>query len=346
MKRAMAKAERLREMQRLYGVRAYSDQELAEYFGVDLSTIFRARREIEEEYPLLRDDDGRYRLDRARNIGSVRLDLAEALSLYLAGRRLSQQTRVGQRPVASALEKLATVLRQPMTSRLLQAAERILQNQKDPERTAIFETVAQAWSEQRRMHLSYRALHREQELEHIFAPYLLEPSPWNDGVYLIGHSDVAQRVITLRLDRIVRAKVLRESFSLPEGFNEDELLRHAWGIWGSEGEPETVRLHFAAGQAARRVQESIWHPLQRLTLEPDGSVLWEAPIAEWREMLPWIKGWGASVTVIEPRELRETMMGEARQLAMSYGWHVTTLSNTPGASSPGRSTTLTDFFGK
>jgi predicted DNA-binding transcriptional regulator YafY len=322
MKRGMAKAERLREMQRLYGVRAYSDQELAEYFDVDLSTIFRARREIEEEYPLIRDDNGRYRLDRARNIGSVRLDLAEALSLYLAGRRLSQQTRVGQRPVASALEKLAVVLRQPMTSRLLQAAERMLQNQKDLERTAIFESVAQAWSEQRRMRLSYRALRREQELEHVFAPYLLEPSPWNDGVYLIGHSDVVQRVITLRLDRIMQAKVLRESFSLPESFNEDELLRHAWGIWGSEGEPETVRLRFAPGQAARRVQESIWHPLQRLILEPDGGVLWEAPIAEWREMLPWVRSWGADIIVLEPFNLRTEMLAESRAIAQHYGWQV------------------------
>lgn len=339
MKRAMAKAERLLEMQRLYGLRAYSDKEMADLLGVDPTTIYRSRIEIEQEYPLIRDEEGRYRLDRTRNISSIRLNLSEALSLYIAARRLSQQTKIGQRSVASALEKLAEVLRQPMTSRLIQAAENILQRQQDAERTAIFETVAQAWSDQRRMRLSYRALHREQELEHVFAPYLLEPSPWNDGVYLIGHSDVVNRIITLRLDRIVRAKLLGP-FSLPDDFDEKELLRHAWGIWGSEDEPQRVRLRFAPGVAARRLRETLWHPLEELTDLEDGSVLWEAPIAEWREMLPWVRGWGADVEVLEPAELRESIMGEARSLAMLYGWHVSSRERADETSS-----TLADFFG-
>ena len=80
MYRAMAKAERLREMQRLYSLRAYSDKELADIFEVDPATVYRARREIEIEYPLMRDEEGRYRLDRSRNISSIRLDLPEALS--------------------------------------------------------------------------------------------------------------------------------------------------------------------------------------------------------------------------------------------------------------------------
>lgn len=317
MYRAMAKAERIGEMRRLYALRAYSDRELAEIFDVDPATIYRARVEIETEYPLLRDDEGRYRLDRSRNISSVHLNLAEALSLYLAGRRLSQQTRVGQRPVASALEKLAEVLRQPMTRRLLQAAEQILQSQQDLQRTEIFQTVAQAWSEQRRMRLSYRALRSEQEVEHLFAPYLLEPSPWNDGVYLIGHSDGVQRVITLRLDRIVSAKLLG-TFTLPEDFNEQELLRHAWGIWGSKGEPEIVRLRFAAGIATRRLRESIWHPLEKLVALEDGGVQWEAPIAEWREMLPWIRGWGSQVEVLAPPQLRRVMQAEIQHMNALY----------------------------
>lgn len=318
MNRAMAKAERIIEMRRLYGLRAYSDREMAEHFGVDAATIYRTRIEIEAEYPLIREDDGRYRLDRSRNISGIRLNLTEALSLYVAGRRLAQQTRVGQRPVASALEKLAEVLRQPMTNRLVQAAERILQQQQDMARTEIFQTVAQGWSEQRKIRLGYRALRREQELEHIFAPYLLEPSPWNDGVYLIGHSSVVEKTITLRLDRITRATLLG-TFALPDEFDEDELLRHAWGIWGSDGEPEVVRLRFAPGQAARRVQESIWHPLQQMRPEAEGSVVWEAPIADWREMLPWVRGWGADVVVLEPATLRDELIGEAQRLAAIYG---------------------------
>ena len=110
-----------------------------------------------------------------------------------------------------------------------------------------------------------------------------------------------------------------EQFTLPEEFDEQELLRHAWGIWRGEGEPVTVKLKFAPGEATRRVQESVWHPLEQVTPTEDGGCLWQAPIAEWREMLPWVKGWGAEVEVLEPGELREALRREAQRLAEMYG---------------------------
>src|SRR5690606_30871025 len=113
-----------------------------------------------------------------------------------------------QTHVATALEKLALTLRQPLTARLVQAADRILAQRQDTTRAAVFETVAAAWIEGRRLRLVYRALRGETERVHRFAPYLLEPSPWNDGIYLIGQSDLVPQVITLKLDRIVEAKLL------------------------------------------------------------------------------------------------------------------------------------------
>lgn len=118
------------------------------------------------------------------------------------------------------------------------------------------------------------------------------------------------------------------------------MLRHAWGIWGSEQVPQRVKLRFAPGPATRRVKETIWHPLEELTDLEDGGCLWQAPIAEPQEMLPWIRGWGADCEVIEPMEVRETVMGEARALAMMYGWNV---SSGHGAT-PSLADTFSDVF--
>ena len=116
------------------------------------------------------------------------------------------------------------------------------------------------------------------------------------------------------------------------------MLKHAWGIWARTGEPETVKLRFAPGKASRRLKESIWHPLEKVTELEDGSCLWQAPIAEWREMLPWIRGWGADVDVLEPIELRETLMGETKAMAEQYGWYVSSQrEKTPSV--------LDDFYG-
>ena len=242
--------------------------------------------EGEGQIPFVEQEQGRWKIDRTRFISNIKVDLAEALSLYLAARRTSQQTRVAHTSVASALEKLALTLHQPLTARLVRAADQILAQRQDPTRAAVFATVAQAWIENRHLRLHYRAFGHDEERVHRFAPYLLEPSPWNDGIYLIGQSDLAHRVITLKIDRIVQATLLGP-FDLPDDFNEEQLLRHAWGIWGGEGEPETVQLQFAPGPATRRLKESVWHPLEQVTDLPDGGCLWQASIAEWQEMLPW-----------------------------------------------------------
>jgi CRISPR-associated endonuclease/helicase Cas3 len=319
MSRSIAKAERVREMERLYYQRAYSDVEMGQRFGVDRSTIFRDRTELEAEVPITQDEDGRYRIDRNKYLSSIRVNLTEALSLYLAARRASQQTRYAQRYTASALEKLAMTLRQPMTERLVKAASVILMQQSRPEREAVLTTVAEAWVQGFCLRITYQGLQSRHTFQHTVRPYLLEPSPWSDSVYLIGYSDRMAKVAIFKLDRIERAAMTGEQFTLPADFDEEQMLRFAWGIWGGDEEPMTVTLRFAPGIATRRVKETIWHPLERITDTEDGGCIWEAEIAEWREMLPWVRGWGASVKILAPTEMSEVMIGEARALARLYG---------------------------
>ncbi len=321
MSPALTRTERLQEIQHLYLLRGYTDNELADRLGVNRTTIYRDRIELEGKVPIYQDDEGRYRIDRSTYISDLRVNLTEALSLYLAARRAAQQTRLAHQHVASAIEKLSVALYQPMTERLVRVADVILSQRKAPARTAVFATVAKAWAETRRLKLDYCALRDGMTRTHRFEPYLLEPSPWSDGVYLIGYSDLAQQVLTLKLDRIVKAELLGP-FEPSVDFDEGALLRHAWGIWGGEETTETVVLRFTPGPATRRLKESIWHPLESVTDLDDGGCRWEAPIAEWQEMLPWIRGWGAEVEVLAPPILRATLINESRGLAEQYGWRI------------------------
>lgn len=317
MGKGMTKAERLDRMKLLYCERAYSDVEMSERLGVDRSTIYRDRIDLEREHPFIEEEGGRYRIDRQRYISNVRLNMTEALSLYLAARRASQQTRYAHERTASALEKIAIALHKPMTERLVTAAERILSQRSDPRRATVFETVAQAWVESLQLRLDYRPLNGQRARTHRFEPYLLEPSPWSDSIYVIGQSDLARKVITLKLERIERA-VLGERFERPEDFDEQTMLSHAWGVWGSDQAPQTVTLRFAPGTATRRLRETIWHPLERITDTEDGGCIWETEVAEWREMLPWVRGWGADVEVVKPEGMRREIEREARRLIRQY----------------------------
>lgn len=85
---------------------------------------------------------------------------------------------------------------------------------------------------------------------------------------------------------------------------------------------ETIRvvLRFSP-QVKVRVLETRWHPSQETSDDPDkpGWLRWQVQVADTLDLLPWVRGWGADVEVLEPEELREALEKEAKRLASLYG---------------------------
>lgn len=313
----LTRAERLEEMKRLYIQRAYSDIEMAKRLEVSRETVFRDRVELTTQYPIEKDEEGRYHIPRSKLISEIKVNLHEALALYLAARKASRQTRFHHPHAANAVEKLAATLRQPMTEKLLKAADKVLSHGKDPERIKIIEILAQGWVEQKKVRIRYQRLESRDFVNHVIRPYLIEPSIWSDSVYVIAYSEVTEKIIPFKIDRIESAFLSGEPFEIPADFDDEQLLKHAWGIWVGDQEPVTVKLRFSP-TVRKRVKESIWHPLEKVEDTEDGGCLWSADVAEWREMLPWVRGWGADCEVVEPEGLREELMREAKRLARVY----------------------------
>ena len=146
---------------------------------------------------------------------------------------------------------------------------------------------------------------------------------------------------TFKVERIQRIELTARSYTIPDDFDPRELLAEAWGIWYTEAEPVEVVLRFHP-RVAGRVRETRWHRSEQIEEQADGSLIWRARVAEPQEMLPWVRGWGADVEVVEPGALREQMAGEARRVAETYGWQV-------NRGSPEETDTLaqtfSDYFG-
>lgn len=312
------RSQLIHELERLYTDRAWSDIELAERLGVDRTTVYKTRRFMEEELRLffIEEIRGRYRLDPQHRLANIRLTPTEALALYLGGRRLQQQTRTGQKPVATALEKLARALHQPMMANLIQAAQDILDQEQDPRQVAVMEKIVEGWINGRKVRIWHRVPHGDLR-QYLVSPYQLEPAVWGDGVYLIGHSEHHDGLATFKVARIERATVTMDPFSIPIDFDSRSLLRHAWGVWHADHHPETVRLRFTH-HVTPRVKESIWHPSQTIQDQPEGGCLWEAQITEIREIEPWVRGWGAEVEVLAPEALRDELKKTAGRLSRVY----------------------------
>ena len=313
------------ELIRLYAEpgRGFTDQEMGERFGVGREAIFKRRKKLRDEYGddfFIETERGRYRIDSRTFISNIKVSWEEALILYLATRRLSRNTRLPSYPVQNALSKLATALYKPMTERLVKVAANVPEHPEEKRRAEILTTLIRGWSEQYKVHIRYHPLRDDKVTKHTICPYLIEPSPWSDSIYIVAKTNVWDGIVPFQLERIEKATFSTEPFTIDSKFEEETLFQYAWGIWASNKTPEVVRLKFTGPEAIRRLQESVWHPEQEISdLDERGHVIWQAPIAEPKEMLPWIRGWGADCKVLAPESLRRMLEREARRLAELYG---------------------------
>lgn len=293
--------------------------DLAQCLGVHRSTILRNLADIQAP---VYEDHGRLFLDREAYLVNLRLTLHEALSIHLAGRFMSTCMDRRNPHVASALRKLGISLEKlaPLISHFVRNSANTFDDdskRQDPHYLQVLEKITLAWAEKRQVQLWYRGAERKQVKEYTFCPYFVEVSAVGQAVYAIGIIQPQNQTRTFKIERVERIELLKERYTIPADFNPNAMLAQAWGIWFTDEEPLEIKLRFSARVAAR-VKETRWHPTEQVTEQPDGSLLWSASIAEPREMLPWVRGWGADVEVLEPEELRDQIQNEAIQLFHLY----------------------------
>lgn len=300
--------------------RGYSDQELADHFEVGRDAIFKRRQKLEARYPFKETERGKYRIDTNALVSTIPFKPVETLVLYALLRRSGRSTPFPKSYVKEALSKLAPALYKPMTEKLGQAAAKTLEHPDDANREAILDKILVAWTEKRAIRIKYQSLERQGDpIWHTVSPYLIEPSPWSDSIYLIGYSTTNKSIVPLSLERIAKAMETSEPFQECDPQTEQQILKNAWGIWDSNKPAERVRLKFSGYRAVRRLRESVWHPEETVEGPDDySSAIWQAGIAEPKEMLPWIRGWGDSVEVLAPEGLREEIKGQLWKSARNY----------------------------
>ena len=323
------KAERLLQNEALLLAHpeGLTQAEIARRLKVERSTISRYVPYLPRHIYIDDLDDGRLKLDREGYLVNVRLTLHEAMAVHLATRLLATRMDRQNPHAAAALRKLGVALERlaPRISDHLKQSADVMDTpgkRHDPAHLQVLEQLTLAWADGRVARVWHWHTATETEREYTFAPYFIEPYAVGQAIHVIGWREPPGALRTLKLERIRRVALLDERYTIPADFDTRGLLANAWGIWYTEAEPVTVVLRFSA-QVAGRVEETHWHPSEQVRREPDGSLIWQAEIAEPQEMLPWIRGWGADCEVLEPEALRDELTGTARALAERYGWSVT-----------------------
>ncbi len=303
------------------GERGATPTEIAQAVGMSKRTAYRDLVAIQDELQVpIWEDGGRYGLDEKGLLPALRLTQAEAMAVFLSARLMARYSDTYDPDLAAAFQKLATGLPDVLAAHVLGTFDLLSRRATDDasERT-IGQRLTKAWAERRVIEIDYRAGTYDPSKGHRTTrvrPYLIEPSIATRALYLIGWDETRAAIRTFKLERIESVALTAETFEPPPEGTIEETFAAAWDIIADQPVVSVV-LRFSPAVAGR-VQETRWHPSERVAVDADGRLTWEARVSGTLEIRSWILGWGAEVEVLGPPELRAEIAGIVSAAAASY----------------------------
>lgn len=266
--------------------------------------------------PLYTEGD-RYKVMPDYTLAPLAFTQPEMMAMLMATRLAVQHLDYYNEFLATALSKLAETLpKGPVKVYVGESANQLAHKPDDGERQKVFGLVTRALLERKQLAFSYVDSQRRRSKRRVH-PYFLEPvSLMTHSTYLVAKDIERKDMRMFKLDRIVEAEVLAADAYIPSDFQLEKLVANSWGIWTND-KIEHVELLFAPGAAAR-VQETTWHPSQKLKRMPDGRCRLTIDVRGLIEITPWILSWGADVGVVGPPALRRRVAETAARLTANY----------------------------
>ena len=306
------KVIRLLETYTLIAQKHYpSVSSLMERFSVSKRSVFRYLEIINLIDPIEFDHerDG-YKFTNGDRLKKFILDESELLILLAAGEAVSHlgeplggnfRTLIDKMTsLPSAKGKLPIVIKSPEPI----AGEKI----KD-----YFGRLATCALEKRCVDLTYKARKAPKASSRTVDPYGLV---FYNGVWLcIGYCHLKKEIRSFALDRIIDLKERWQYFNLMDGFDLKEYLGESWGIIDGEEVSLTVRF---SPEIADYIMRKTFHPSEKKTVLPDGSVECSYTVAGTIEIKQWIYSWLPHVEVLEPAWFREQVAKELSAALKPY----------------------------
>jgi len=261
----------------------------------------------------------RWRLGPAGGEIPLGFTFDEALALVLGWQSLQG---LGGTLIAEAAERAFRKLRAAFSPRVLRYLDKMRDQLRGTEfgvtdygpYAELLDQLMIAIEERRVVFIAYRSQRATEPVTYDVHPYRLMRH--QGSLYLVGYKPLDDAVRTWRVDRIERVDVERMPFTMPANLNLDARFAGSLGIY--EGHEDLDVLIRFRPPAARFVQEKKWHTSQRLTPQPDGSLLAELRLSSTAELKPWILGFGSAAEVLEPESLRKELAADLQQMLAAY----------------------------
>ena len=146
-------------------------------------------------------------------------------------------------------------------------------------------------------------------------PYLLKE--YRNRWYLVGKSELKEKVITFGLDRIRNLTILTDTYKKSNSFSPDRLFKYSIGITADHGSPSKIIIE-VGGLLSKYILSQPLHMSQKYLGEKNNTHSFSYFLLPTYELKMQILGFGKEVKVIEPKELRDEIREVARSVLALY----------------------------
>jgi len=296
---------------------SYTVIELATLLGVSRRMVFRDLQDLQKAgVPFHYDDKaGHYTVDPNFFLRPPALTIQETLGLLLLAHKARNHIHFPFMDwVLQAVLKIESFLphkvklfcNRALKNISVKTAPRSITDVSDK----IFVQLIEAMLKKRVANVDYYLPEQQKSVVFDLSPYHLfyNEHAW----YVLGRSDIRDRLGIFKLNRIKKLTVLDRCFTESKEFDFHEQLARAWSMV-SEGKLYHVRLRFLP-EVAYDVAEVQWHNTQTVTFEDDGSAIVEFHVDGLNEIAWWVLSYGDKVQVLAPRILRQKIIEIAQNI--------------------------------
>ena len=146
-------------------------------------------------------------------------------------------------------------------------------------------------------------------------PYLLKE--YRNRWYLVGKSELKDKVITFGLDRVSKLTVLSDTYKKNHSFSPDRLFKYSIGITSDDGSPSKIIIE-AEVLLSKYLLSQPLHISQEYLGEKNNVHLFSFFLLPTYELKMQLLGFGKDIKVIEPRELRDEIREVAKSVVALY----------------------------
>ena len=304
-----------------------TSRDLAEHFGVSRRTIFRDLRTLGESgVPLTYAEDGGYEILDGYQLPPLMLTAREAATLLVGTEFTKLQPDASLRQDADRVAmKIQSVLPDTVASYIERLQQRTVLapfNETQGRRGAtgdeqgLWFEISEAISHHRTLKMTYYVASRDEETVRMVDPLGLVY--YSDHWNLIGYDHLREDIRNFRLDQIRKLRTRFDTFTPPPGFDLKEHLRERGQ--SPTNVRMTVRFRDRAWRWARtQVPADVDQELPET--DADGRAGWTRVTFEFENLgyvAKWLLRYGTDAEVIEPPELRDEVLRQARGVAELY----------------------------